>query len=135
MPQRGYSGSGREERNLQLLGLTHGGLGPPTPTINEGNTPYHLPTGQSDEGIFSIQVPSSQMALASVSFAINQPAHRVRTERKCRSQKSEFRMQVIIIYVYKEGILKTCSLSNSTRGVYRGWVVTCSSQRYQLPKM
>lgn len=51
---------------LPRVGTTHRGLGPPAPIINKENAPAGMPTGQSDEGIFSTDVPASQINLTCV---------------------------------------------------------------------
>ena len=43
---------------------THRDLDPPTSIIYQENSPTDFPTGQSDWGIFSNKVPSSQITLA-----------------------------------------------------------------------
>lgn len=54
---------------VRSTGNAHSGLGPPSSTTDQENAPTDSPTGQSDEGIFLIGVPSSQMTLVSVKLA------------------------------------------------------------------
>ena len=52
--------------HLPRDGTAHSGLSPPTPIINQEKGSPAMPTGQSDGGMFSVEVLSSQMTMACV---------------------------------------------------------------------
>jgi hypothetical protein len=54
------------QHHLPRGGTTYSGLGPPISISNQENVPKGLSTVQSDEGTFSIVIPSSHMTLACV---------------------------------------------------------------------
>lgn len=51
--------------------LTYSGLDPSTSIINQENAPADLPTGQTDEEIFSTEVHSSHMTLSCINLTNN----------------------------------------------------------------
>jgi len=59
------------QENFPRDGPTYSGLDPSTSIINQGNAPADLPTGQTDEEIFSTEVHSSQMTLSCINLTNN----------------------------------------------------------------
>lgn len=57
--------------NLPRDSTTYSGLDPSTSIINQENVPEDLPTGQTDEEIFSTEVHSSQMTLSCINLTNN----------------------------------------------------------------
>jgi hypothetical protein len=67
-----------------MWGTTHSGLDTCICTINQGNTPYlDVPTGQSDESLFSAEVTFSPETLAWVELTNTNQQQRQKHHLKC----------------------------------------------------